>query len=269
LSNIIDISGLSFSYNGSGIFAVSDINTGLKQNDFVSVIGRNGSGKSTLARLICRIINDYTGEVKYFQNDIKNIDLKEYSRIVSYLPQSGLIMEDDMNVYDLLLRARYPYKKLFQYSNSRKDKEVADAGIKFTGIENLKNKFFNKLSGGEKQKVIITFSLVQLDITSDLNKKILIVDEPLTYLDISVQMEVFSLLRKLNEEKGLTIAVITHDLNFALKFTKSSVLMEKGRIIEQGETKDIINEEILKKHFLINSKIVNFNDEFHINYKTK
>jgi len=267
LSKLIEINNLSFSYGGNN-FGLQDINFSAEKNDFISIIGRNGSGKSTLVKLISRIYKGYKGSITLSGRDIKSIHDKEFARQVSYLPQTGILISDEMTVFELLLLARYPYKKFSDFSFSSTDKKVVEESTKATRIEEYSEKYFHKLSGGEKQKVLITLALVQLDITSPLEGKVLIIDEPLTYLDVNYQMEIFSILNKLNKEKNLTIIIITHDLNLALKYTNKSLLLESGRVISYEETKNVINEEILKKHFLINSKIVKFEDEFHINYKT-
>ena len=111
--------------------------------------------------------------------------------------------------------------------------------------------------------------MVQLDITSELSEKILIIDEPLTFLDINYQFEIFSILSKLNTEKDLTIIIVTHNLNLALQYTNKILLLENGKIAELGDPKKIINEETLKKYFLINSQILNIDDEYYILTNTK
>ena len=267
MSKLLEIKNLNFTYIGNG-FSLKDINLIINEGDFLSIIGRNGSGKSTLVKTISRIYRGYEGEIKLKDKNIKDFPLKDFSRQVSYLPQSGIQISEEITVAGMLLYARYPYKKYSSFIFSGKDREVVEESIKITGVEKFRNKFFFNLSGGERQKILLTLSLVQLDITSELKGKILIIDEPLTYLDINYQIEIFSILHKLNKERDLTIIVITHDLNLALKYTDKSALIENGELYTFGETKEVITEEILKKHFLINSKIVNFDNEYHINYKT-
>jgi iron complex transport system ATP-binding protein len=97
----------------------------------------------------------------------------------------------------------------------------------------------------------------------------LIIDEPLTFLDINYQFEIFSILSKLNTEKDLTIIIVTHNLNLALQYTNKILLLENGKIAELGDPKKIINEETLKKYFLINSQILNIDDEYYILTNTK
>jgi iron complex transport system ATP-binding protein len=266
LNKLIEINNINFSYSENN-FCLKDINLSVEKNDFISIIGRNGSGKSTLVKLISRIYKGYEGTIKLSGKNIKEIHDKEFARQVSYLPQTGIQISDEMTVFELLLLARYPYKKFSDFTFSGTDRKVVEESIKITQLEKYRDKYFFKLSGGERQKILITLALVQLDITAPLEEKVLIIDEPLTYLDVNYQLEIFSILNNLNREKKLTIIIITHDLNLALKYTGKTLLLESGNIISYDETKNVINEEILKKHFLINSKIVKFDNEFHINYK--
>ena len=263
---ILEVKGVSFSYEKNN-FSLEDINFRVEEGDFMSIIGRNGSGKSTLVKLLSRIIVYYKGQIEYDENDISLLPKKEFSKKLSYLPQSGILINEGMKVFDLLLMGRYSYKRFSDFKFSEEDKLVVNNSIEIAGIGKLRDKFFFELSGGEKQKALITLSLVQLDITNNLKGKVLIIDEPLTFLDVNYQYEIFSLLRRLNEEKKLTILIITHDLNLALKFTNKTLLLENGKTLNMGNSKEIITEGTLKRHFLINSRIVNFDNEYNINYK--
>jgi iron complex transport system ATP-binding protein len=254
---------LCFSY-GKDNFFLNNININVLNNDFISVIGRNGSGKSTLVKIISGIYGEYKGKVILKEKDICSYTKKDISKILSYLPQSSLNGSNGLNVFDFLLLGRYAYKKFSDFSFSVNDRKAVNESIEVTGINSFLDKPFNKLSGGEKQKVLVTLSLVQLDINSDLSEKILIIDEPLTFLDINFQYEIFSILKKLNEEKKLTIIVVTHNLNIALKYTGKTLLLDKGETILFDETEKVITEQIIDKYFKVKSKIVNFENGYHI-----
>lgn len=262
--NLLRCEKLEFSYNGNPF--ISDFNLEVNDKDFISVIGRNGSGKTTLIKLICGLISNYGGVIYLNSEDIKNISRREIAKILAYLPQYGVPMFSQMKVRDFILLGRYSSKGNIQFSYSSEDKNIAEKSLGILKIENLKNKNLNELSGGERQKVLIALTLVQLDITTDLKGKILIIDEPLTYLDINHQIEIFELLKSLNTEKNLTIIVITHDLNLAMKYTKNSLLLDSGKNCGYGKSSEIINPDILKKHFLVNSQILSINNYNQIHY---
>lgn len=252
-----------FSYDKNN-FALNKINIQVLKNDFLSIIGRNGSGKSTLVKVISGIYSGYKGNVYLQGKDISSYTKKEISKTLSYLPQSSLSGNNGLNVFEFLLLGRYAYKKFSDFTFSEYDKKSVYDSIEVTGIGSFIKKSVNELSGGEKQKVLVTLSLVQLDINSDLSEKILVIDEPLTFLDVNFQYEIFSILEKLNKEKKLTIAVVTHNINLALKYTDKTLLLDKGEMILFDETKKVITEETIEKYFEVKSKIINFDDDYHI-----
>ncbi|MEO8664729.1 MAG: ABC transporter ATP-binding protein [Ignavibacteria bacterium] len=272
MNPVLKLDDINFSYNegkkkpaGKNIFELKNISFEVNEADFISIIGKNGSGKSTLVKLIAKILLGYSGNILYKEKEIHSIDRKEYSRNVSYLPQSTASFNEDLIVREFLLLGRYAHKQFIDFRFSEEDKYVVSESIKETSIDELAEKRFHELSGGEKQKVLITLSLVQLDITKSLEGKLLIIDEPLTYLDVNYQFEIFNILKELREKK-LTIMIIIHDLNLALRFSSKTILMNNGEMIKYSDSDKVITEEILKEHFLIESRIHNIDKNYFINY---
>lgn len=272
LINLLEVKNLNFSYSnnkisGSSNFNLFDNTFIVEEKDFISVIGKNGSGKSTLVKLLSRILSGYSGYIYYNGQDIRSIEKKEFSRALSYLPQTTATFNEDLTVKEFLMLGRYAHKKFTDFYFSNDDKNVVAECIKETGISNLENHNLYKLSGGEKQKVLLTLGLVQLDITGNLNEKILIIDEPLTYLDINYQFEIFSILKNLND-KGLTIIIVIHDLNLALNFTNKTLLMNEGKVIRFEDSNNVITKETLNDYFHINSEIIKHENNYLINYSS-
>ena len=292
MSKLLEISSLNFSYNSdinsllktynleklqqapedhhrdstNGVFGV---NLSIEKGDFFSLIGRNGSGKSTLVKLISGLLQGYQGNIFFKGKNLKLYNGKEISKILSFLPQSFFPEFSGMGgitVFDFLLLGRYPYKKNIDYLIKENDIKSVEFCMNLIDIVDFKGRYFHELSGGEKQKVYITLSLVQLNAMSDLSEKLLIIDEPLTYLDINHQFEMFSLLKTLNVQKKLTILIVTHDLSLAMKFTEKSILLSKGFVVAHGITRDIITESNLQKYFNVNSTILKDNKEYSINF---
>ena len=272
MSKLLEVKDVSFSYsNGKSSsvkknsFKLSDNSFSIEHKDFISIIGTNGSGKSTLVKLISRILSPYSGNIFYKGKEINSFNKKEYSRAVSYLPQTTNTFNEDLNVKEFLMLGRYAHKKFTAFNFSDEDRDIVTESLNETGIKNFEDKNLYQLSGGEKQKVLLTLGLVQLDITRRLNEKILIIDEPLTYLDVNYQFEIFNILKKLNE-KGLTIIIVIHDLNLALNFTDKSILMNNGRVILYTDSKKVITKEMLSEYFHIKSEIVKYENNLLINY---
>jgi iron complex transport system ATP-binding protein len=272
MSSMLKVENINFSYedkdnrnDNKTAFALKNISFNVEEKDFISVIGKNGSGKSTLVKLFTKIIVGYSGNIFYKGKEILAIDRKEYSRNVAYLPQSTATFNEDLKVKEFLLLGRYAHKQFTDFRFSDEDKFIVEESINETSINKLAGKYIYELSGGEKQKVLITLALVQLDITKSLEGKMLIIDEPLTYLDVNYQFEIFSILKKLNERK-LTIMIVIHDLNLALRFSDKTILLNNGVLIKYADSKEVITEEILKEHFTIESKIMKLEQNHFINY---
>ncbi|MEO8210383.1 MAG: ABC transporter ATP-binding protein [bacterium] len=272
MKNLLAIENVNFTYskgkpNAYVIkdFSLKNISFVINEGDFITIIGKNGSGKSTLVKLISKILIGYTGNIFYKEQEIHSIDRKGFSRDVSYLPQITTTFNEDLIVKELLLLGRYSHKKFTDFTFSEEDKRIVEESMNETSINFLADKRFYELSGGEKQKVLITLSLVQLDITKNPEGKILIIDEPLTYLDINYQFEIFKILKRLREKK-LTIIIVIHDLNLALRFSSKTILIDNGMVIKYSKTQEVITEEMLRQHFLINSKIMHYEKNYFINY---
>lgn len=272
MNKLLELEKVNFAYSkkksnqeDSKTFSINNISFGINTGDFISIIGKNGSGKSTVVKLISKILLSYSGNILYTGKEIHNMERKEYSRNVAYIPQTAAAFSEDLIVKEFLLLGRYAHKKFTDFTFSDEDKTIVKHCILETSTGILADKFIHELSGGEKQKVLITLAMVQLDITKSLEDKILIIDEPLTYLDVNYQFEIFNILDRLRK-KNLTVIIVIHDLNLALRFSDKTILMNKGELIRFSETQNVITEEMLREYFLINSKILNYEKNYFINY---
>lgn len=264
MKEILLTKNLSFSYNNS-TFSLENISLKIASGEFASVIGRNGSGKSTLIKILCRVFKNYSGEVIFREKEISEYSNNDLSKFISYLPQHTPVYSDTLSVRQLLMNGRYPYKDFFDFRTSKADKNVVEYSAELTSVKGFLNKSITQLSGGERQKVLLTLSLVQLNPTEPLDEKILIIDEPITYLDINHQLEIFSLVKKLNEEKNLTVISVIHDLNLAMRFTEKVFLMSNGELVMQGTPEEVINSETLRNFFMVESEIHKLSDKNFIN----
>lgn len=272
MNKLLELKNINFSYSNSKSntedskkFSLNNISFDIYAGDFISIIGKNGSGKSTVVKLISKILLSYSGNIFYKGTGIHSLDRKEYSRNAAYIPQTTAAFSEDMVVKEFLLLGRYAHKKFTDFTYSDEDRHIVDESILETSTVRLENKYLHELSGGEKQKVLITLALVQLDITKSLKDKILIIDEPLTYLDVNYQFEIFNILDRLRK-KNLTVVIVIHDLNLALRFSDKAILMSNGELIRYSETRNVITEEMLSEYFLINSKILSYEKNYFINY---
>lgn len=232
----MEIIGLSFSYDSWSV--LENITYQLPQSSFTGLIGPNGSGKSTLLKNITRFLHPSEGELLLEGEDIKTFHNKDLAKKIAVVPQNTS-MSFDFSVRDIVLMGRTPHQRPFQGESLEDQKRVKEA-MEETNTLSLAERSFLDLSGGEKQRVIIARALCQ-------EPEILLLDEPTSHLDINYQLEIFELLRRLNLSKGLTIMVVSHDLNLASQYCSELILLKEGKIFALGPPEDVITRENLEE----------------------
>lgn len=235
-ANIIEISNMKIKYGDFEVVKGVDIN--IKKGEFVSIIGPNGSGKSTILKGINKNIDLSTGDVFIKGKNLNSISYKEKAKIIGFVPQEFNVAYD-FSVYDIVSMGRNPYTKRFgkAYNN---DSLVVEDALKKTNTFKFKDKNFNNLSGGEKQRVITARALAQ-------EPEILILDEATSNLDIHHQLDILELLHWLNREEGMTVVSVMHDLNMASRFSDKLILINKGLVVKEGSPYEVLKEDILNK----------------------
>ncbi|MBC8473684.1 MAG: ABC transporter ATP-binding protein [Candidatus Omnitrophica bacterium] len=218
---------------------LKDVKFSIDRKEFIGIIGPNGSGKSTLLRTATKIIKPSKGEIYLEKKRLDDISLKELSKSVAVVPQ-GTMTTFPFKVMDMVLMGRIPYIENRLGLESKEDIRIAYESLKSVDALGLEDRFIDELSGGERQRVIIAKALAQ-------KPKILFLDEPTTHLDIAHQIEIFSLLKKLNTETGLTIVTILHDLNLASDYCDKLILLSEGRIKKQGAPVEVLDYKTIEE----------------------
>lgn len=236
MDNVFDIKGLTFSYGTNEVIKGLDLS--IKQGKVTTLIGANGCGKSTLFNLITKNLRPNSGEIRLEGKDISQVKLKDFARQVAIVHQYNTAPAD-ISVEKLVAFGRTPYHCFGSPSKSEEDEEKIKRALEITNTEKLKDKAVAQLSGGQKQRVWIAMALAQ-------DTKILFLDEPTTYLDIRYQLQILKLVRKLNEEYGMTVIMVLHDINQSLYYSDEIVAMKDGRITAQGKPEEIITSELIK-----------------------
>ena len=176
---------------------LKNISFSVEEGDFIIIVGPNGSGKSTLIKGILGLINPIKGKIVL--NDLKRNN-------IGYMPQETKVDSNfPASVNEIVLSGLLNNKK-FKPFYTKEDKEIVSKNLKLLHIENLKNKNFSDLSGGQRQKVLLARSLCA-------TKKLLILDEPSNNLDYKSKIDLYNIAKKLNKEKNITVLMITHDLD--------------------------------------------------------
>jgi iron complex transport system ATP-binding protein len=239
----ITIDGLQFSYTSTPI--LDNVNADLSGHKLVSILGPNGVGKSTLIHCINKILTPKGGTVMIDGKDVKEITIKEMSKIVGYVPYSA---NDSfpLSVVDTVMMGRHPHSK---WGSLDSDLRIVYETLEMLGISHLAMRSFNELSAGQHQKVMLARGLAQ-------EPRILLLDEPTSNLDVRHQLEVTKLLRKMAEEKDILVIMISHDINIAAKYSDEILMMHQGSIFATGTPKEVITEENLKAVYGVEAKVI-------------
>ena len=202
MESIISIKNVSFSYSG-GVNVLENLSFDIYKKDFIAIIGANGSGKSTLLRLILKELNPSDGEIFISNTNIKNF--KEWDTI-GYVPQINAGNIPGFPITALEIVTLYLYNKMGFFKFSRKSHiELAKRALSQVNMLDFANTPMNKMSGGQQQRIMIAKSLIN-------NPKILIFDEPTTGIDKESKDQLFKILTHLNRIHGITILLVTHEL---------------------------------------------------------
>lgn len=229
LENIIDIKNINFRYDKSPV--LDGISLGIKPGSFVSIIGPNGSGKTTLLKSISGILSPEDGSVLIRGKDLRKYKKRELARFMAFVPQNTAL-DFAFSVMDVVLMGRAPFKKAFE-SETMEDIRIAERVMDMTNLLGLREKKITEISGGERQRTILACALAQ-------TPEIMFLDEPVSSLDIQHQIEVMSILKRLNIKSGMTIVMVLHDLNLAAEYSDVVVLMKDGKLLYNGTPKDVI-----------------------------
>ncbi|HWI49966.1 MAG TPA: ABC transporter ATP-binding protein [Rummeliibacillus sp.] len=225
---------------------LQNLNIGIPDKKITTIIGSNGCGKSTLLKTMTRIITQQSGSIILDGENIAKQKTKELAQKIAILPQTPESVSG-LTVGELVSYGRFPYQKGLG-KLTKKDIEVIDWALDVTGTSDFKFRSVDALSGGQRQRVWIAMALAQ-------ETEIIFLDEPTTYLDMAHQLEVLTLLQKLNKEQHRTIIMVLHDLNQAARFADYLIALKDGKIIKAGDCEEVIQPEVLRAVFKIDAYI--------------
>ena len=242
----LEIAELQAGY-GNGTTVIEDINLKVAEGEIVTLIGANGSGKSTILKTIGRLLKPVAGGVYLDGREVHAWKTGTLARKLAVLPQVN-VAPDDLTVQDLVEYGRYPYRRRF-HGLSEHDHYMVDRALRLTHLETFRERLLTTLSGGECQRAWIAMTLAQ-------EPKILLLDEPTTFLDVCHQLEIIELITRMNRDLGLTIIMVLHDLNLAARCSHRLVAIKDKHIYRVGTSTEVMTVPILKELFNINAKIV-------------
>lgn len=238
----LNINGVECRYGSVKI--LENVNLSMKEGDFVGILGPNGSGKSTLLKSISRTLKPHKGTILLNEKDIYSM------KGVDVAKQMGVVQQDNsisftFTALEVVLMGRSPHMTRFQME-SADDMAIARKAMHLTNTWHLAQRSVNELSGGERQRVIIARALAQ-------EPKILLLDEPLTYLDIINQLEIMDLVKSLCVSQGLMVMAVVHDLNLAARYCNYALLLKNGEVFAAGSLEDVLTSANIKSVFQVDA----------------
>jgi len=231
---LVQADHLEFSY--ASLPAVVDVSLSVPRGAMGALIGANGSGKSTLIRLLAGLLAPDAGEVIFDGASLSTIHPRERATRIAYVPQSS------SNVFpftalEVVLTGRSPYSGRFRFESSI-DEQIALSALDALDAAHLASRHITELSGGERQLVTVARALAQ-------EPELLLLDEPASALDLKHRTQLTRALRKLRDEREITILMITHDLMLLDLAADLIFAMKCGRLIASGAPEAVLTEALL------------------------
>ncbi len=230
----VEARGVRFSYGTEPLFDGIDLR--LDPSERVALIGPNGSGKTTLLKLLAGTLRASGGEVFLDGRTQSELAPRERARLVGVVPQD-VTMTFDFTVMETVLMGRIPYLGFFGLEGPE-DVAAAEEAMRRTGTLPFASRLLSRLSGGERQLVLIARAMAQ-------NPRVLLLDEPTAFLDIRHRLEIYELLCRLNDEEGITVLTTSHDINLVARYCTRIVLVKAGRIRADGPPREVFQPDIL------------------------
>lgn len=227
-------------YKIRGKTLIQDVSINFEKGKINLILGPNGAGKSTLIKLISGELKPTQGKILFENVDIRQTSLKEQAQFRAVLSQN-LELSFPLKVHEVVLMGRYPH---FEGRPKTIDLEICDNSMELFDVHELKDRSYLTLSGGEKQRVQFARVFAQIWQASERNSRLLLLDEPLTFLDIFYQ---YDLMRKIENfmisNPDITVIGVVHDINIAAKYGNFIMLLKDCKVFDYGTSEKVLTEK--------------------------
>ena len=245
----MEIRDLRFAYGKNEV--LKGVSFKVKDNKITTILGANGCGKSTLFDLMTKNLKPSSGGVYLKGVNINDIKLRDFAKEVAIVHQYNTAPQD-ISIEKLV---RYGMiSKKHHWHKSKDETDKVKWALKVTNLYDIKDQKVSSLSGGQRQRVWIAMALVQ-------DTKILLLDEPTTYLDVRHQIDILRLIQKLNREHNITIIMVLHDINQAIYYSDEVIGLKDGKKIFHGKPNDVISRETIKKIYNIELEVLDYKNK--------
>ena len=227
---------LSFSFGD--VQVLKKVTFEVAPGEFIGIMGPNGSGKTTLLRCITRFLPSEDDMILVESKPLNGFTPADMAKTFAVVPQNSAT-DFPFTVHDIVMMGRIPHIGSRLSGETRRDVDIVRQSMKRTNTLQFAKRIFSELSGGERQRVIIARAIAQ-------KPKVLLLDEPTVYLDISGQIEIMDLLKTLNREEGITTIAVLHDVNLAARYCDRIALLSQGRLEAIGDPKEVLTAETIQ-----------------------
>ena len=242
---MIEAKGICFHYKNCPV-VLQNVDFQAEDGHFLAILGNNGAGKSTLLKCMNGILKPDAGSLLLDGEDLLTMPHRQVAQRVAFVAQT--VASTQMTVHDMVMLGRRPY---MGWSFSREDHDIVHAAMARLGLMDMRGRFLNQLSGGERQKVMLARALAQ-------QPRLLLLDEPTSALDIRNQYQVLKIVGELYRTEGLTAVVVIHDLTLALRFCDRFLLMRDGQVYRCGGL-EVLDKTALREVYGVDAEPVMVN----------
>jgi len=230
---------------------LEDVSVDFEVGKLNLIIGPNGAGKSTLVKVICNQIKPDAGSVYYDKKDLKSFSIPDLAKVRSVLSQN-IELAFPLKVSELVMMGRYPH---FTGRPTAKDEQACEEAMRFFNVLDMSDRNYMTLSGGEKQRVHFARVVSQIWYPVPEGCRYLILDEPLTFLDVHYQFDFMHKIIELMKKNEMVIIGVVHDLNLAAKFADQIVLLNDGKVLSSGDKYKVLSKENIKEAYKLDPVI--------------
>ncbi len=210
----------------------------IKPGEMVGILGPNGAGKSTLFNVVSGLLTPATGTVSLFGADLRKMPPRERAKAIAVVPQE-LDIPVPYTVGEIVMMGRTVSMGRFAQPSTH-DRQAVERAMVYTDVSDIRHRPLNELSGGERQRAIVAMVLAQ-------EPRIILMDEATSHLDINHRLEIMQLVERLNRESGVTVMMISHDLQMAAEFSQRLIVLHHGQIVADGIPSAVLTEDTLRR----------------------
>ncbi|MEW6664652.1 MAG: ABC transporter ATP-binding protein [Thermodesulfobacteriota bacterium] len=233
---VLSLERVHFSYGADWVLKGVDLH--VLEGEMIGVLGPNGSGKSTLLRVMDGMVRPQEGRVLMGGKDISNLGRRTIAREIAVVSQEHHF-RFEFTALEVALMGRFPHMRRFEFESQR-DLDIAAGALDATGTHGLANRSIHALSGGEKQRVLIARALAQ-------EPRLVLLDEPTSFLDLKHKRDIFRLVSTLSRERGLSVVLVSHDIDLAAQHCRRLVLLKNGEVCGAGKPDDVLTGANLER----------------------